>query len=284
MRQTFLSKTILSQATPVLGAVALSAIALLGMSQSAKAEVECGLFEGSKAVGSDWVSKCPEGSDHFPKSWAFIDLWLDVPLIENILQQDIFPDNFTGHLTGDNALMFSGPVWVERKAGNDKGIQTILKHKLTGNNEFLGELVLKAAGEGAIKDNGFGRASSFFDIDFTIGAGDLLFGGNTLVSADRLLLGVSPDMLDNGPATEKLCPHDDPKAAVQYCGNGDLWLLDSNGNHVKDINGNPIKVGSLSETHIVHPRVPEPSTAAASIFVGLAAIFGLKRKQQSNKS
>jgi hypothetical protein len=283
VKQTFLSKTILGQATPVLGAVALSAIALVGMPQSAKAGVECGLPDDSKVAGADWVSKCPEGSDHFSDSWAFIDLWLDVPLLENILQQDIFPDTFTGHLVGDDALMFSGPVWIDRKAGNNGIIETVLKHTLTGTNKFLGNLILDAQGTGEISDNGNGMADSFFDVDFTINAGGLSFAGETRVSADRLLKGVSPDMLDNGPATKKLCRHDDPKAAVQYCGKGYLWLLDPNGNVVKDTNGNPIKVGSLKETHIVHPRVPEPSTAAASIFVGLGAMFGLKRRQQSNK-
>lgn len=260
------SRQILGKATPIVGAATLGAIALVGVPESAKAAADCSLGKD----GVNWVNECPEGRDYFPNSWAFIDLWLDVPLLEEILQQDIFPENFTGHRVGDNALMLSGPVVVDREEGENGIIKTVLNHTLTGSDNFLGDISLSASGTGEIKDpDGDGMAGSFFDVDFSIDAGALSLFGSTTIVGDRQLKGVSPDMVENG-VVEMTCPYAElfPDAAITYCGDGLLFT---------EVDGIVYQVGQLNETHIVHP-VPEPGTAIASIF-GLGAMLGFTKKR-----
>ncbi len=262
MSKAYLSKTILSQATPILGAAALSAIALLGMPQSAKAAPDCG-------PGADWVNNCEAGSDHFKNSWVNIHLWWDVPVLEAIVGP--LPYDFKMN----DWLMFSGPVWVDREAGENGIIKTNLSHSLKGKHHFFGDLTLNTTGTGEIEDiDNDGLANSFFDVDFTLNAAGFQgsFGGSTTIYADRFLTGVSPDNPGVLPGTGVICPSS-PQGVIIYCG-GQTPLF------AFDPAGNPIQVGIIhSEEHIVH--TPEPATALASIFAGLTAIFGLTRKQRS---
>ncbi|HBL12704.1 MAG TPA: hypothetical protein DD379_15145 [Cyanobacteria bacterium UBA11162] len=276
MSKAYLSKTILSQATPILGAAALSAIALLGMPQSASANGDCSLEKD----GADWVSTCESGVDSFPKSWAIISFWL------------LNPDGSMGQ-TFDH-VMLSGPATVLREDGDDGIIKTTLNHRLTGNIPGLGDITLIGNGSGEIQDqDGDGLASSFFDVFATI---DTPFGvlGNKSddpirVDGDRWLTGVSPDVvippfppvppLPVPPPNIFGC--NDPNAAIAYCGDDPILLfaVDPDGN----LGTTPVAI-LHNEVHIVHPRVPEPSTALASIFAGLTMMFGLTKKQRSKKS
>lgn len=266
------SRKIFSNATPIVGAVTLGAIALVGVPESAQAaSIACG-------PGANWVADCDPGSDHFPNSWAFIDVWLDVQTLEDALDLDIFPDTFDGHLVGQDALMLSGPVWVDRNEpifdGQKWVIPTVLNHTLRGSHNLLGDLELVAEGTGEISQNpGDTGADSFFDVDFTLNAGDLSFFGSTTVVGDRDLNGVSPDRVENGvPFLD--CPHDDPNAAIQYCNDSpnDLFI---------NIDGQDILVGTFAETHIVHTPVPEPATIIGStLALGFGALFKRKKQQQ----
>lgn len=267
MKNAFLSKTII---TPVLGAVALSAIALVGMPQSAKAD-DCSLEKN----GVNWVSECKPGVDSFANSWVNIHLSWNIPELERLFGE--VPEDFSVN----DWIMFSGPVRVERAGGNNGFIETTLFHELTGKHPFFGDLRLITKGTGKIENIGNGRANSFFDVDFTLVDG--LFGGKTRIYADRPLLGVPPDILTHGLINNPCPSSNNPDVSVIYCGGQTpLFYVGEDGEFGTE---DDIQIAQIhSEEHIVHPRVPEPSTAAASIFVGLGAMFGLKRKQQSNKS
>ena len=269
MKNASVPKTILSQATPVLGAVALSAIALVGMAQSSQA-ADCSLEKD----GVNWVSECKPGIDRFANSWVNIHLSWNIPELQRLLGE--VPEDFSIH----DWIMFSGPVKVERGAGNNGVIETNLYHQLTGKHRLFGELTLLTKGIGKIEDAGNGLANSFFNVDFTLFGG--LFGGRTRIYADRPLLGVPPDILSHAPIN-KPCPSSiNSDVSVIYCGGKtDLFYVGEDGEFGTE--DDTVVAQIHSEEHIVHPRVPEPSTAAASIFVGVAAMFGLKRKQQSNK-
>lgn len=259
----------------VLGVVGLSAIAVLGAPEVAKAAVDCG-------PGVDWVSDCEAGSDHFSKSWANIHIEWDLPGLEALLGM-IPPPVFQE----PSWIMLSGPVWVDREAGDNGVIETTLFHELTGSDDFFGDITLGANGTGQIIQNpDLIGARSFFDVDFTIDASGFSFFGNTMIYGDRPLNGVSPDMLPNGvigtnPAIDGfppnfICPSSsDPTvdASIIYCNDGTSPLFAT----LPD--GTPILVGRITEEHIVHP-VPEPATAITSLLIGLGGLFGLKKKQQ----
>ncbi len=293
MRQTFLSKTILSQATPVLGAVALSAIALVGMPQSAKAADTCG-------PGNHWVDTCTSGTDWF-NSNAYIDLWL----------------NFDPQ-TGDPLstpfgaqLKFSGPTHIFR----GDPVDAIMGHPLLGSRGEMDEHLdvieteifdLQLTGPGGLKliaGDGIGNlqddqdhpslyspgviieqpgnpalADSFFNVFFELqgtALGPLRNMNPAILTANRGLAGVPPNNFTHGPEINSCPPQPFP---IAYCGGPvDLWAAGADGEFWTD---DDINVGTIhSETHEI--AIPEPSTALASIFVGLSAIFGLKRKQQS---
>lgn len=257
----------------ILGAVGISAIAVLGAPEVAKAAVDCG-------PGVDWVSDCEAGSDRFKKSWANIHIEWDLPALEQLLGMTPPPV-----FEEPTWIMLSGPVWVDREAGENGVIETTLFHELTGSDDFFGDITLGADGTGQIIQNPDGiGARSFFDVDFTIDAGGLSFFGDTTVYGDRPLYGVSPDKLPNGEIGTNPgiggfppnfdCPSsDDIDAAIIYCNDGTSPLF------ATLPNGADILVGRITEEHIVH--VPEPTTAIASVLLGLGGLFGLKRKQQS---
>ncbi len=270
MRQTFLSKTILSQATPVLGAVALSAIALVGMPQSAKAgALACGSVDGSV---SNWVNSCPSGTDSFnSKATLNIDFFGLVP---------------------PKKVNLSGPTTIFRGAGSGGTIQTeIVNFKLTGDGltVIAGDGKGDLAGDmhsltslGAITEQALGSplAKSFFDVFAEIEGTP--FG--PLRNKDPLHLEA---VIPGVPPLQSLIP--DFKGYILQAdvdlfnpGNdGIFWTADDE-LVAQIVRGNP-NSDDFSH-HVPTDPIPEPSTAAASIFVGLGAIFGLKRKQQSNKS
>ncbi|NEN90071.1 MAG: PEP-CTERM sorting domain-containing protein [Okeania sp. SIO3H1] len=255
----------------LIGAVGLSAIALFGVVAPAAAEADCGPGEG-------WVNNCEAGTDHFSKSWVKINLWWDIPALQEIVGP--LPDDF---LMEDN-IMFKGPVWVEREAGNNGVINTTLSHTLSGNHDFLGPLTLETTGTGVITETADpSLADSSFEVDFTLNG---MFGGSTTIIADRLLKGVSPDassvlpgVIPN-PSNPTGCPSTDSvNAAVIYCNTDptDLFYLGADGMLGTD---DDVLVATIhSEEHIIH--IPEPSMVLASIF-GLGAMLGLKRKKESD--
>ena len=112
----------------LIGAVGLSAIAFLGVPESASANVVCGLNQGSFVQGPNWVSECPEGMDLFPKSWAILDIWL------------LNPDGSMGQQF-DN-LMFMGPAKITREEGSNGIILTQISETLVAEIPGLGPLTL----------------------------------------------------------------------------------------------------------------------------------------------
>jgi hypothetical protein len=194
-------------------------------------------------------------------------------------------------------------------------IKTQIEESFSGNVPGLGQITLTGKGNGAIVQatdfnlpNNPELAWSFFTV-FAEVEGSFGKAKNIdpiVVEANQWLTGVSPQEIapvDPPPplpssffgllnGTE--CNETDPLAAILYCGFGNLanndpipfYLVNNNGDFI-DINGDPttdpaqrVLFGSLvSEVHGV-PPVPEPSTAAGLVLLGLGSLFGLKRKNK----
>jgi hypothetical protein len=277
----------------LMGAVGLSAIALLGVPEVAKASgADCGLFEGS-VQGPDWVSNCPEGSDHFPNTWATIHFLVD----------DSNPFDIPEGLYYE---VFEGPAWITREQGADGVIVTTIFEELISIPELgmgpdgagLGfPIELIGNGTGAITDlDGDGFADSFFDVSPTLeidGLGpDPIFlstlpeDGPLTVFGDRPLIGVSPDVIipPEFPITPGLdCTPTDPfddGIAINYCGIDGAAPLQL---FINDDPELPTGIFIVAETHTVHPHVPEPSTTLGLLFLGLGSVAGLKRRDKAKK-
>jgi hypothetical protein len=278
----------------LIGAMGLSAIAFLGVPDVAFASgAECGLNEGV-IQGLDWVSNCPEGSDHFHNTWATV--------IFNVL-----PGNPLGLIPGTYQEIFGGPAWIIREQGANGIINTTIQEGLT-NIPALGDLGLSVSlignGTGAIVDDGSvddydglansGYAGSYFDVLAQIDSNNLsLIALNPLrVYGDRGLTGVSPDaIIPPAPGEPNYIPPNpnypglncNPigEVAINYCG-----LLLGAPPVELFIDGNPNQSAGIfivAETHTVHPPVPEPSTTLGLLFLGLGSVAGLKRKNKTQE-
>ena len=134
-------------------------------------------------------------------------------------------------------------------------------------------------------------ADSFFDVFAQIETPDGIWTAldPIKVTGDRLLKGVSPDMLSPEERTydptyfgatncpelnDKYDPNDQEVVAIAYKGCTPVTLFDEDNNPVAILH---------SEIHIVHPSVPEPSTTLGLLFLGLGSIAGLKRKDKAKK-
>jgi hypothetical protein len=264
----------------LLGAVGLGAIAFLGAPQSASANVVCGLNQGiPPAVGPNWVSVCPPGVDVFPKSWAILDIWL------------LNPDGTMGPQFPN--LMFMGPATITRDQGSNGTISTRINETLVADIPGFGPVTLTGNGTGAIEDpDGDGMANSFFDVLAQIQTPLGLWTAQNpiTVTGDRLLKGVSPDMLPpadrtynpnysgalNCPELNSKYPANNQKeVAIAYKGCIPVTLFDAQGMPRAILH---------SEIHIVHPSpIPEPSATVPLALLGLAGIWGLKKKHSSKQ-
>ncbi|MDY6785183.1 MAG: PEP-CTERM sorting domain-containing protein [Cyanobacteriota bacterium] len=274
MKNSFLPPSLFKQATPILGAAALGAIALLGAPEAVKAQGDCSLAKD----GPDWVSTCPAGVDFFPKSKATLDFWL------------LNPDGSMGDLIN---LELSGPTTVTREAGMEVGaggiIETTIEQTWTGEG-----VTLTGMGTGEIQDiDGDGRASSFFNVFAEIEGpfGTLRNMEPITVYGDRWLLGVPPDAVPGESFTDTSpfftaaqlaeCNAADPVAAIIYCGFDPVDFYGA-GLDGEFGTGDDIKVAVLhAETHIV-PPIPEPSAMLA--LVGLGTMLGFTKRGKSKKS
>ena len=282
----------------LIGAVGLSAIAILASPQAVKAAKECGLFEGT-VQGLDWVSNCPEGSDHFGNTWAKVHF-------------EVLPDNPFGIAPGLYWEIFGGPAWITRAEGANGVIETIIEEELTSIPELgnLGiPLTLIGSGTGAIVDDGSaddydgvagsGYAGSFFEVfpqissdNFSLSALDPMTDV-LRVYGDRGLIGVSPEAIvppapgepgyiPPAPTYPGLNVECDPvgEVAINYCG-----LLDAPPVELF-VDGDPDQPSGIfivAETHTVHPSVPEPSTTLGLLFLGLGSVVGMKRRDKAKK-
>ena len=258
----------------LIGAVGVSAIALLGSPEAAKASgADCGITQGGLFQGVDWVSNCPEGVDVFPNTWAGIII--EIPAID--------PNPIS--------VKLQGPATIIREEGNNSRINTTIAEILVGIIPGIGEVTLTGEGTGAIVDDGGsedidniannGFAGSFFDVVTTINTplGTFDTGGVAVpVVGDRALVGVSPSVIPpipispltafNPPCSEELQDLAEPSVAIAYCGTTPITLFDDQGNPAGRI---------VAEIHVIHP-VPEPSITAGLALFGLAGLKGLKKK------
>ncbi|RMF20695.1 MAG: hypothetical protein D6756_13745 [Cyanobacteria bacterium J083] len=265
----------------LIGAIGLSAIALLASPGTASAALECGVSEGSAFTGATWVSNCPEGMDLFPNSWAKIEL-------------EFLPGNVFEVAPGNSIIELGGPAKITREEGNNGVINTIIEETLTGVFNNI-SVTLTGNGTGAIVDDGGaddfdniannGFAGSFFEVGTQIDIGGTIL--STLepvrVEGDRPLVGVSPDRIlppgfPGSPDSALNCPRPDlavPPISIAYCGNIPADLF------VNDDPTMPAGVRILAEVHTVHPHVPEPAATLGTLLFGLGSIFSLKRKVSS---
>ncbi|MGH2413210.1 MAG: PEP-CTERM sorting domain-containing protein [Microcystaceae cyanobacterium] len=316
MKQMTIPKNI-CKATPLLGAVALSAIALLGVPKPADAATLCG------GPGVDnWVDTCPPGVDKFPLSIAMLEVQLGSTPPVTL--------NLTGPatVTRKNPVdaLINDPDFANVDVGFGLGnvgrlnqpslhpngvIKTQLKERFQGTLGGQG-ITLTGRGVGAIiKATEYPNlsdfpqlATSFFLVSAEIKSS--LFGQarnftSIRVDPDRWLQGVPPDVIPGKfpppplPVTPNPgCNSGSMPSTIIYCGfssvdffkvNKQGKFIDAQGNVITDPRVNGVKVATLrSEKHIVppsgHPKVPEPSTAIPSLLVGLAAMWGLRKKQQ----
>lgn len=284
----------------VFGAVGLSAIAFVGIPESAKAAKLCG-------PGEHWVDTCSAGVDQFKLSKAVLDLLLmppGQPMQQIILKLTgpvtITRDNPVDALVGDPDLGNVGIV--NQHLGV---IKTSLEEKFTG-----GGITLTGRGVGAIVEAtelGINRpdlADSFFKVFAEVeGSFGRARNMNPItVSANKWLQGVPP----NNPTVPPVSPPNpsltypnlptpplpnvstgrcdalDPLGVIIYCGfeNVDFFAVDEQGEFILDGQGNKIKVATLlGEKHGV---VPEPFTIIGSATaLGFGALF--KRKSSKKR-
>lgn len=308
MKKISLQKQVKNRAKSIVGVASLSAISLLGVPQSASAKDICG-------PGAHWVDTCTKGVDYFPQSTAILDLWLMPPGAprEQITltlsgPATVLRDDPVDDLLGDPDFqpLLEDPRFPGDLLGKDNNhngvIKTYLKETFTGSG-----ITLTGKGVGAITEatefgiNSPELASSFFGVFATI---DGPFGkarniDPIIVYGDRWLIGVPPNvipgMLPPPPRPvppfpppvppDPQCGSTDPRVAIIYCGFGkDFFLVNDEGKFIYK-NGKKIKVATLhSERHVIYKSVPEPSTALASVFVGLTAMLALKKKRLSKKA
>ena len=297
----------------LIGAVGLSAIAVLGVPEITKAAPDCG-------PGDNWIETCESGMDFLRGTTAYLMFNLEGgEMVNLILDADeavkITREDPVDSIVGDPDFAGVDVGFGEGNVGitddNLSVIKTNIEERFSG-----GGFTLTGTGTGAIveaTDFGINRpdlAWSFFNVFATI-EGDFGQAKNSapiVVEANQWLTGVSPqEIAPVGPPPElpssfvgtangEICDETDPLAAILYCGFEEVqfFLVNDEGEFI-DENGDPLPdqddptlggvlYGTLTkEVHSVPPHVPEPSTTLGILFLGLGSVVGLKRRDKAKK-
>lgn len=249
---SFVGKTV-----SVFGVVGLSALATLGVMESAEgASVSC--------IGSNWVNTCPAGDDSFP-SVAKLSLDLDLDGIADLKPR------------------LSGPVNVTRGSAVDGTIETeIFDFTLTGdgftviagdgNGNLVSDGPLFTRGQITEQSPGSALADSFFDVFAEIQGTP--FG--PLRNHDPIHLTATLEGIQGRPIIFSVLD--------SYVGNGITELFSAGSDGIFNTPDDILRArlvpdpdGGFSE---VHTPVPEPLTILGS---ATALGFGALLKKQSLK-
>lgn len=268
----------------LIGAVGLSvsAIALLGIPESAKAaSFVCG-------PGAGWVGTCSGGVDSFPSlGKVFVDI-----------------DNLDGDFDGtpDFELDLTGPTKIQRSDPfvNGDGLfqidTEIFSLKLKGSSP-IGEITIKA-GDGIGNNQNDGSlyspgaiieespnsnvARSFFDIFAEIDLpplGPLTARNMMPLHLDGVpdLIGVPPGIDDN--IVDYVSAFGVSSQFFLFNPETEEFVLDQNGEKILVAQLVPGFDGQPAHTHTPTDKIPEPSSALSISLIGLAAMWKLRKKQ-----
>ncbi|NEO55722.1 MAG: PEP-CTERM sorting domain-containing protein [Okeania sp. SIO3B5] len=287
----------------LIGALGLSAIAIFGVPESAKA-IDCGANFPSGSPG--WVNDCPGGIDMF-------DSLLNFELELDLLGDDGIPETTV-------SLTASGPTKIWRGDGANGTIETeIFDLRLTGTSSDFGDFTIIAGdGIGNGLDDGrlhsFGAitqrtddigtpedesalADSFFEVFFEIqGLPIGSLSNNGSLTPTRIRLDGDRGMALLGGAFPGSGPVGGQQGPVENGCTGDLFQY---GTIVYCSTNDPVDVFTagpdqmfgtqddqregitLNEAHI--PTIPEPSTTLGLLFFGLGSVAGIKRKNKTQE-